>query len=104
MSLNATSFLYLVAGVTTPGTAEQLTAYVIPDGLEVIVTARVANADAMYLANTQTNAQTAANRKRLEPGQSTTLRIDNTNKIWIDAESAADRLEITVQRLPSTGG
>ena len=104
MSFNATSFFYLVVGITTPGTAEQVTQYKIPDGLELVITARVANSDKMYVANSQANAQTAANRKTLEPGQSTTLHLDDTSKVWVDAASANDRLEFTVQRIPSTGG
>src|SRR3990167_780516 len=98
-TLNATSFLYLVKGVSVAGTAEQLTAYFIPDGLEVVVAARVAHADKKYLGDTKANAENTANRKVLEPGQSTTLQIDDTSLIWVNAESTADRVEITVQRV-----
>ena len=101
-TFNANEFFYIVEGVSAPGTAEQLTAYQIPDGLEVNITARRSNTQNMYVADSQTNAQTAANRKILIPGQSTPLRIDNTNRIWVDADNANDRLEITVQQIPST--
>ena len=101
---NAQSFGYLVVGVSVPGTAEQIVQRFIPDGLEVVITARVGNGDKMYVADSQANAQTTSTRKVLEPGQSTNLRINDTSKIWIDAESASDRLEITIQRLLSSGG
>ena len=102
-TVNATSFLYAVFGITVAGTAEQLTSYFIPDGLEFVVTARRSNTQNIYLANTAANA-TGTNRKVLVPGQSTSLRIDDSNKIWFDADNTVDRLELTVQRIPSTGG
>jgi len=104
MPLSATSFLYFTHAVAVAGTAEQLTAYIIPEGMEIVVTARRSNTQNRYLGNTQTNAQTANNRKVLVPGQSTTLQVDDTSKIWTDGDNETDRIEITVQRIPSTGG
>lgn len=104
MTVSATSFLYFTHAVTVAGTAEQLTSYGVPEGMEVVVTARRSNTQNRYLANSQTNAQTANNRKVLVPGQSTTLQVDNTSKIWTDGDNNTDRIEITVQRIPSTGG
>lgn len=101
--VNASSFLFLVKGITVVGTPERVDQYLIPDGLEVIVTARRSNTQNMYIANSSANA-TGTNRKVLIPGQSTTLRIDDTNKIWFDADNTDDRIEVTVQRIPSTGG
>ena len=102
MAFNANEFFYVIKGVTVAGTADQLTAYQIPDGLTVTVTARRSNTQNCYIADTQVNAQTSANRKVLVPGQSTELRIDNTNRIWMDADNTTDRIEITVQQIPST--
>lgn len=99
---NANEFFILVVGVTTPGTAEQVTAYQVPDGLPVTVTARRSNTGTMYIADSQANAQATGNRKALIPGQSLELFIDNTNRIWRDADNSTDRLEITVQQIPST--
>lgn len=101
-TFNANEFFYVIKGVSSAGTAEQVTAYQIPDGLEVNITARRSNTQNVYLADSQTNAQTAANRKILIPGQSTSLRIDNTNRLWVDADNTNDRVEITVQQIPST--
>lgn len=99
---NANEFFFVVKGVAAPGTAEQVTAYQIPDGVDLAVTARRSNTQNMYVADSKTNAQTAANRKVLIPGQSFSLRIDNTNRLWVDADNANDRLELTVQQIPST--
>ena len=104
MSPTATSWLTLVVGISSPGTAEQVTQYIVPEGMAIGVTARRSNTGNMYVADSQTNAQTAANRKNLIPGQSTTLYLDDTSKIWVDADNSSDRIEIVVQRIPSTGG
>lgn len=101
---SASSFFYFTHVVASAGTAEQLTAYQVPEGMEIVITARRSNTQNRYLADSQTNAQTAANRKILVPGQSTTLQIDTTSKIWTDGDNGTDRIEITVQRIPSTGG
>ena len=101
-AFNANEFFFVVVGVAVPGTAEQVTGYQIPDGLPVTITARRSNTGSMYLGDTQARAQTASTRKVLIPGQSLDLRIDNTNRIWVDADDANDRLEFTVTQLPST--
>src|SRR3990167_993634 len=101
---SATSFFYFTHAMTAAGTGEQLTAYTVPEGMEVVITARRSNTQNRFLANSQTNAQTANNRKILVPGQSTTLQVDDTSKIWTDGDNTADQIEITVQRIPSTGG
>lgn len=102
-TVNATSFLYLVKGITVAGTPEQVDTYFIPDGLEVVLTARRSNAGNVYLANSSANA-IGTNRKVLVPGMSTTLRIDSTGRIWFDCDSTSERFEVTIQRIPSSGG
>ena len=101
---NATSFLYFSLAITSAGTPEQLTQYFIPADLEVVLTSRRSNSGNFYLANSSANALLTASRKVLIPGQSTTLQVDDTNKVWFDADNTADRLEVTVQRRPATGG
>ena len=99
---SATSWSVIVVGVSAPGTAEQVASHVVPEGMEIGVTARRSNSGNCYIADSQTNAQTAGSRKVLVPSQSTVLRLDNTNKIWMDADSANERIEIVVQKIPST--
>ena len=100
---NATSFLFLVKGITAAGTPEQLTQYFIPADMEVVIVARRSNTQNVYLADTSANAL-GTNRKVLVPSQSTPMQVDDTSKIWFDADNTSDRIEITVQRRPSTGG
>jgi len=101
---NATSFLYFSLAITSAGTPEQLTQYFIPADLEIVLIARRSNTQLMYLANSSANALLTASRKVLSPGQSTTIDLDDTSKLWFDADNTSDRLEVTVQRRPSTGG
>ena len=94
---NANSFQFLALTVTAPGTAQQVAAHTIPDGLEVVLTARRANTQNLYFAETAAKAQSGA-RKVLIPGQSVSLRIDSTNRIYHDADNSTDTLEITLQK------
>lgn len=99
MSQNSNRFLYIIKGVSVPGTAEQVAEHFIPERYgPVTITARDSNSGTMYIADSQANAQTAASRKNLIPGQSTTLNIDNTALLWVDADNSTDRLEITVEK------
>lgn len=100
---NATSFLFLVKGITSAGTPEQIDQYYINADLEVLIVARRSNTQNIYLANSSANAL-GTNRKVLVPSQSTTMQIDDLSKIWFDADNTSDRFEVTVQRRPSTGG
>ena len=96
--INANSFAVVVKSVSSPGTAEQMDAYIIPDGLSVWVTARQLNNAQMYIAFSQANAQTDTARKELVPGQSFELCIDNTTRIWFDADDATDQLEFCIMK------
>ena len=97
--INANKFLIVVVGIAVPGTAEQVAEHFIPDGYgPVTVKARLANSGTMYFADSQTNAQTSANRKALEAGESTTFNIDKTSLLWFDADNTSDRAEISVHK------
>ena len=96
--INANSFAIVVKSVSSPGTAEQMDNYIIPDGLSVWVTARALNTAQMYIAFTQANAQLDTARKELVPGQSFELNIDNTTRLWFDADNSNDQLEFTIQK------
>src|SRR3990167_528451 len=101
---NATSFLFFSMAITSAGTPEQLTQYFIPADLEVVIVARRSNTQNIHLANTPANALLTRSRKVLIPGQSTSMQVDDTSKIWFDSDNTNARLEVTVQRSPSTGG
>lgn len=93
---SARSFQTLTKSVSVPGTAERVTAYYVPEGSIVSVTARISNAANMYVAETQTKAQSGA-RKVFVPGQSRDYHLDNTARLWVDADSATDVLEIAIE-------
>ena len=83
--------------VTTPGTAQQFSNIIIPDGFKVTFKNRLSNAGNFYLANTAADAiSSSGDRKTLEPGESVTLEIANLNLLYRDADNATDRLEVTL--------
>lgn len=90
------TFQTFTFSVTSPGTAERLTAYYVPEGSIVSITSRRSNSQNFYLAETAAKAQSGA-RKVMVPGQSREYRIDNTSRIFVDADSASDVLEISIE-------
>lgn len=90
------SFQTLNVSITSPGTAERLPAYIITEGFDIVVTARRDNAGNMYIAETQAKAQSGA-RKLLSPGQSRVYHLDNTARIWVDADNSTDVLEVDLE-------
>lgn len=93
---SASSFQTLNITISTPGTAERLAAYYIPDGFDVVVTARRDNAGNLYIAESQAKAQSGA-RKVMTPGQSRVYHVDNTARLWIDADNSTDVLEVDLE-------
>lgn len=99
---NATSGVILNKQVASPGTAEQLASHAVPDGMEIIVTARhPTNTGSMYLGFSQATAQSGP-REVFARGRSASYRIWNTNLLWVDADNANDVLEVRIQKIPST--
>lgn len=90
------TFQTLNVTIASPGTAARLSAYYIPDGFDVVVTARRDNSGNMYIAETQAKAQSGA-RKIMTPGQSRTYHVDNTARLWIDADNSTDVLEVDLE-------
>lgn len=82
--------------VTAPGTAQQFPDSKIPDGFKTVFKNRLSAAGNFYLGDTKANAEDATARKVIEPGESITVEIDNLNRLWRDADSATDRLEVTL--------
>ena len=90
------TFQTLEVTVSAPGTAEQVSAFYVPDGFLIDVTARRTNENVMYVAETKTKAQSGA-RKILIPGQSRKYALDNTARLWVDAVVSTDVLEIAIE-------
>ena len=90
------AFQTFTKSIAVPGTAERLTAFYVPDGGIVSITSRRSNTGNFYLAETAAKAQSGA-RKVMVPGQSREYRVDNTALIWVDADSATDVLEVSIE-------
>ena len=101
--LSATSWEPLNIDITAPGTAEQVGGNFVPDGMEIIVTARISNTQSMFVSNTQAKAQSGA-REVFSRGRSAAYHLDNTDQLWVDADNDSDVLEIRIQKIPSSGG
>lgn len=83
--------------ITAPGTAEQFTSILIPDGYTTTFKNPIDSNGNFYLAETAADAQSSAgDRKVLQPGESITLEIDNLNRLYFDGDNAMDQLEVTV--------
>lgn len=93
---NTSTFQTLAVSITAPGTAERVSAFYVPEGSVISVTARRSNTGNMYIAETQAKAQSGA-RKVLIPGQSREYRLNNTARLWVDADSASDVLEVSIE-------
>src|SRR3990167_606632 len=93
----ANTFQTLAVTVTAPGTAQRLTAFYIPPGFKISLTARRSNTQNIYVAETAVKAQSGA-RKVLIPGQSREYQVDNTSRIFIDADNGTDVLEVALEQ------
>lgn len=93
---SSNSFQTIAKTVAAPGTAERVTAFYVPEGSIVSVTSRISNSGNLYIAETQAKAQSGA-RKVLVPGQSREYRVSNTAQLWVDADSATDVLEVSIE-------
>lgn len=96
MPKSGITFQTIQESVTSPGTAERVEGYFVREGQIVSVTNRISNAGNFYIAETQAKAQSGA-RKVLVPGQSRDYHIDNTARLWFDADNAADVLEVSIE-------
>ena len=85
--------------VTTPGTAQQVTAHVVPDGLAVKVTARPSNTGNFYVAFSAAAAQSSTGaREVFSFGRSSDFYVDDSSRLWVDADNSSDILEIRIPK------
>ena len=84
--------------VTASGTPEQLTAYPVPDGIDVVVKAKSGNTGNITVGGTSAQAlNTGTSFFTLTPGQALTYQVQNTDDIWIDAGTSGDGVEVTLE-------
>lgn len=89
------AFQTIVVKISSPGVAQQVTPFLVPEGHPVSVTAKVKNTENMFVAETKAKAETG-DRKEFVPGQSRDYHITNTAQLWVNAENANDALEISI--------
>lgn len=73
--------------VAAPGTAEQLPDQRLPNSVGVVITALPDNAGNVYVGNGDVDS---TNGDVLTADTSISLTVDNTNKVFIDADNAGE--------------
>ncbi len=95
---NTKSILTFQKNVTTSGTPVQLTAYDVPEGVAVVVKAKKGNTGDITVGGSSAQAlNTGTGFFRLQPEQSITYQIINTDSIWIDATVSGEGIECTLE-------
>lgn len=84
--------------VASAGTAEQVASDVaVPDGFAVVVKGKSSNTGDIMVGNSQANAEDSTVAFLLSADQSLSLKVDNVNRIWIDAENDGEGVEYVVE-------
>lgn len=86
--------------VSVAGTAEKLsaTSKPIPHGYTLVIKARSDNVNKVFLAFSQSDAQTHANSFELTSGENVSLQVRDIDLIWLDAASAGDGVTFVVEK------
>lgn len=93
----ATTFYAFRRTVTTSGTPVQLDTYAVESDQEVLIKAQDSNAGIISIGNSAAEAdKDGAENFLLSAGQSVTLKVPNTNEIWIDSTESGDIVEVLV--------
>ena len=79
--------------VAAAGTAEQITAMDVPNGIYLTIRALIGNIGNIYIGNSKANAEDANKRLTLQPGESSSFKADDTDLIWIDADNNGEGIE-----------
>lgn len=83
--------------VTAAGTAEQMTALVIPNGFKAVIRPLNSNTGLIYLGSSKANAESASARIELDFGEEAAFAVTNLNLIWIDAEISGEGVWYAVE-------
>jgi len=90
---NLSSWDHNQFAVAVPGTGEQLTAMEVDGGIYLTVRALVTNVGNIYLGSSQANAEDITRRLTLQPGESSSFKVDDADLIWADADNAGEGVE-----------
>src|ERR1700675_3427937 len=83
---NPTSFATDQKTVAGAGTGENLPAHAIPDGSGFVIKAKDGHTGKIYIGTSKANAENHALAFELDPAQGAIMNVDNTNRVWIDAD------------------
>lgn len=84
--------------VAAAGTAVQLPSHPVPDDCQVTVIAKPGNIGTIYLGNSKANAEGSDRFDGLSPGLAHSLKITNTDLIWVDASDNGDGVSFSAEQ------
>ena len=84
--------------VAIAGTAEQLPSNDIPSGFDLVVKALAGNTTPVHVADSKVEAQVDATAFQLSAGESTLLKVKNTDNIWLDANTNGEGVAFIVEK------
>ena len=76
------------------GTAEQITAMEVEHGIYLTIRALVTNVGNIYLGNSLLNCQDVTRRLTLQPGESSSFKVDDADLLWMDADNIGEGGEL----------
>jgi len=79
--------------IATPGEPKQLSPMLIPDGMQVVVRGMLKNIGSVYVGKSKDLVKNVDKRIELTAGCHTTMRLKNTNLIWVDVELATEGVD-----------
>ena len=97
---NKPSFATGSKTVITAGTAVQLTEYSLPieDGYELAVVAHPGNSGTIYIGASKGDAEGSNKFDGLNAGIAVSMRIKDTNLIWVNAETSSDGVSWVIEK------
>ena len=95
--LNRDSWTHGHKDVTAAGTAEQLPDVTVPNGFSLVVRAKPGNTGNVFYGNSKANAEDVTKRLTFSAGNGVTLRVTNTNLVWVDAALPGEGVEYWVE-------
>ena len=82
---DASNWNHFHLNVPIAGEPKQLAPHTIPIGYELVIKANPENSGVVYFGRTKELVLDTSRRVPLNPNESTSLKISNTNLVWIDA-------------------
>ena len=87
---NPDTWVHNHKNVVTPGNPVQLFSTAVQDGYALVVKAKDANTDNVYIGSTYNNAKDTTKQLTLAASSSTRLYVKNAEEVWVDAVVAKE--------------